>query len=239
MSRKIWWPPAEIDAGHRIDEPSNGIEQRSISTQLNYPEFPDSSKCPHPLFERGLCVDGKQPCLRCDAMVEVGKVYEYPQNAPKSPYSHDLPKDGAMVQDVNKEAVASSRSEFERAFQNSLTYQHLEQANYFQKAIFAFNDATGKYIHYVVQAAYEMWQHQQAVVTTLTEALDIKEQLNQKLREREEELQKRVGELEKENLDLRVEIAKRALSTFTAPKPAKVGWFACFNKALGADHESN
>lgn len=167
------------------------------------------------------------------AEIAAGHRIDTPPNAPTAPYSHDLPKDGAMVQDVNKEAVASSRSEFERAFQNSLTYQHLEQANYFQKAIFAFNDATGKYIHYVVQAAYEMWQHQQAVVTTLTEALDIKEQLNQKLREREEELQKRVGELEKENLDLRVEIAKRALSTFTAPKPAKVGWFACFKAKRG------
>lgn len=162
--------------------------------------------------------------------IAAGHRIDTPPNAPTAPYSHDLPKDGAMVQDVNKEAVASSRSEFERAFQNSLTYQHLEQANYFQKAIFAFNDATGKYIHYVVQAAYEMWQHQQAVVTTLTEALDIKEQLNQKLREREEELQKRVGACQAMLSENRIQFIKGGKKALALVDE--------ITKALGADHEA-
>lgn len=71
--------PAEIAAGHRIDEPV-------LTQQENTPEalqcnvfgagHESAGSCSHPPFERGLCVDGKQPCLRCDAMVESGKVYE-------------------------------------------------------------------------------------------------------------------------------------------------------------------
>lgn len=60
VKRKNWRPatPAEIAAGHRIDEPAS------------YPEFPDSSTCSHPIFERGLCVDGKpsafiEHCQQC------------------------------------------------------------------------------------------------------------------------------------------------------------------------------
>ena len=188
------------------------------------------------------------------AEIAAGHRIDTPPNATISPPRHDLPQDGATVQEGDKDAATSSRGEFEAwcASNGIQTNKH---------------DADGTYVNNKAYYAWKAWQHQQAVVTTLTEALDIKEQLNQKLREREEELQKqalhaarqfndqrdtvadleyrnkelqkRVEALELENLDLRVEAGKHALSTFTAPKPAKVGWFACFKKALGADHENS
>lgn len=46
----------------------------------------------------------------------------------------------------------------------------------------------------VATCAYEMaWQRQQVIINMLTAALDIKEQLNQKLREREEEQKKQIA----------------------------------------------
>ena len=58
----------------------------------------------------------------------------------------------------------------------------------------------GRYSSWVDQYVWDgfklAWYEQQAVVDLVTEALNIKEQLNQKLREREEELQKRVEAVE-------------------------------------------
>jgi hypothetical protein len=77
------------------------------------------------------------------------------------------------------------RSDFEKVFKDA--YDHwIDDAN-----IHRYEGAKG--------LADQVWQHQQSKldelqnnINLLNEALNIKEQLNQKLREREDELQKRV-----------------------------------------------
>lgn len=70
-----------------------------------------------------------------------------------------------------------------------------------QLSVSVFDKNGRKYRNHIVQTAYEVFQHQQVKVeelqnniNLLNEALDIKEQLNQKLREREDELQKQLSE---------------------------------------------
>lgn len=91
------------------------------------------------------------------------------------------------------------RSEFEKWFKTSRSYLILKDANYYDLDLFEFNESYQRYVHSGVQIAFETWQHQQTKVdelqnniNLLNEALDIKEQLNQKLREHEDELQKMV-----------------------------------------------
>lgn len=255
MSKKVWWPPAEIAAGHRIDGPNSLIEHCgkcadevaawpehmrraasviSVTAGSSNPEFPDNSNCPHPILDRGLCVDGKQPCLRCGAQVEAGKVY------------------GPEFEEV---AVTSSRSEFQTIEEYQKALKHFNEAarksyeefilehgsdrQKLQLRCTPYTDKKGAYGSTDLDFGIQLWQHQQAVVELHEATIEsMTVQGNKDLRELHE-LQKRVESLENENLDLRVEAGKYALSTFTPPKPTKVGWFACFKKALGADHESS
>lgn len=91
---------------------------------------------------------------------------------------------------------------FEEYFRTTKHYENmlLEIARN-QLSVSVFDKNGRKYRNHIVQTAYEVFQHQQAKVdelqnniNLLNEALDIKEQLNQKLREREDELQKQLSE---------------------------------------------
>ena len=80
------------------------------------------------------------------------------------------------------------RSEFQDVFKDA--YDHW------------IDDACSHRYNASKSLALQVWQHQQSKIdelqkniNLLKEALDIKEQLNQKLREREDELQKRVDDL--------------------------------------------
>ena len=105
----------------------------------------------------------------------------------------------AAYKSVNEVLSSSSmRSEFENWFKTTEAYKLIEEMNYFKVDLFKFKDHKSQYQHSAVQIAYMTYQHQQSKVdelqnniNLLTEALDIKEQLNQKLREREDELQRR------------------------------------------------
>ncbi|PPC08995.1 hypothetical protein [Acinetobacter baumannii] len=96
------------------------------------------------------------------------------------------------------------REEFE---QSPKTKELLSDSIYFDEKENRYKvNADGCLISVVfLNGRWEVWQEQQAKVeelqnniNLLNEALDIKEQLNQKLREREDELQKRVQFLEQE-----------------------------------------
>ena len=178
--------------------------------------------CPHPIFERGLCNDdGEQPCLRCGAMVESGKVYEWPPNAPKSPYSHDLPKDGSMVHGCEKEAVNANGEELRRF------YLFMHEIN--------LHDSI---IENGVQGCFKVWQHQQAVVdkrgSQIESLLIGSDHLRQMLKE---EIQA------KQELQKRVAAALAECDKFENCKPRNLTnkHFVTYviRKALGADHESN
>lgn len=126
--------PAEIAAGHRIDIVKD---------------------CPHPILDRGLCVDGKQPCLRCGAYVESGKEY------------------GG---DEGKESVTGSRSEFEQWFVSEtiegqrllwLYHEHFKQSKEDALKTIFRKSTDGIYVIESVYYASLAWQHQQAVVDEL------------------------------------------------------------------------
>lgn len=79
------------------------------------------------------------------------------------------------------------REEFEKWLDDNNMFMNVERR---------FDQESNTYDYCAIRWIWESWQHKQAKVeelqnniNLLNEALDIKEQLNQKLREREEELQ--------------------------------------------------
>ena len=84
------------------------------------------------------------------------------------------------------------REEFEKWLDDNNMFMNIERR---------FDQESNTYDYCAIRWIWESWQHQQAKVeelqnniNLLNEALDIKEQLNQKLREREDELQKQLSE---------------------------------------------
>lgn len=161
-------------------------------------------------------------CPATPTEIAAGHRIDTPLNSTISPTRHDLHQDGAMVQDGGKEAVIAN----ERGFD---VWLHA-----------LYEESPGINENKFILGAQLAWQHQQAVVTTLTEALDIKEQLNQKLREREEELQKRVGALSMRLIEARASAhVLRDEIDITDAGHWLIKAFEKLEQALGADHESN
>lgn len=101
------------------------------NTKENF-AFSDGSRfygvkdCPHPLFERGLCVDGKQQCFHCGEWVESGKLLDAPVQA-KARQAHNIAE--AALQHVKDRASTYDQNNGERSAGKTAT---------------AFNAITGK-----------------------------------------------------------------------------------------------
>lgn len=95
-----------------------------------------------------------------------------------------------------------------------------------------------------LMTAKQTWEYQQAIIDRLasenTELIKANIDVakinadylfdNIELKNQIENMQIRMDVLSDKNLNYRIENAKRALSTFIPPKPAKVGWLAGFKK---------
>lgn len=155
------------------------------------------------------------------------------------------PKDGASLHEGEKEAVASSRSDFESTLIHPAHFEFL--------ALLEYNEEFNRYFpkkgagplrlnaERTTNISWETWQHQQAVVESATRKLNLSEQLRanqaEKLQgwlEKNQELQKRVEALEKSEFKL----AKIRQVIKLNPNLIESELVKKIKKALGADHDS-
>ena len=213
--------PAEIAAGHRIDEPNDAEKEAVTGSRSEFEtleehqkalkQFNEATRKSYEEFIQEYGSDRQKLQLRCTPYTDKKGAYG----------STDL--DFGIQLWQHQQAVVDQCNEKIRSLEELA-------ASRFQRNSKLDKEAS--------DLSHKCWELQKQV-DELTAQLKNRGLALSGAEHECAELQKRVRDLETENIDLRVEDSKHALSTFTPPKPAKVGWFACFKKALGDDHESN